>query len=65
MADIKRKRLMQIVTFCVCVCVCVPVCACLFVCAGTRESHVRAYVYSARGIDPLAINILFSCSLSS
>lgn len=52
---------MQIVTFCVCVCV--PVC--LFVCAGTRESHVRAYVYSARGIDPLAINILFSCSLSS
>lgn len=29
MADIKRKRLMQIVTFCVCVCVCLCVCLCV------------------------------------
>lgn len=46
MADIKRKSLMQIVTFCVCVCV--PVCACLFVCAGTRESHACICVLCQR-----------------
>lgn len=41
MADIKRKSLMQIVTFCVCVCLCACMCVSVCVCGHARIACVH------------------------